>query len=86
MLVKESRVTLVIDVELDAKGLNCPLPLLKAKQALNGMEGGQVLRVEATDAGSVRDFKAFCEVAGHKLIASEEVDGTFVHTVKKGAL
>nr|WP_243647233.1 sulfurtransferase TusA family protein [Aestuariirhabdus litorea] len=78
--------TVAIDVELDAKGLSCPLPLLKAKQALNGMAAGQVLRVEATDAGSVRDFKAFCEVAGHELLASDEHEGVYVHIVQKGAL
>lgn len=62
------------DVQLDACGLNCPLPLLKAKLALNRLVSGQVLMVEATDAGSQRDFRAFVSLAGHGLLR-EEVDG-----------
>ncbi|WP_426416556.1 sulfurtransferase TusA family protein [Aestuariirhabdus sp. LZHN29] len=76
--------SVAIDVELDAKGLCCPLPLLKAKQALNTMSADQVLRVEATDAGSVRDFQAFCEVAGHRLLSTNEQEGIYVHVVQKG--
>ena len=71
-----------VDQELDLKGLNCPLPLLKAKQALNGMKSGEVLRVLATDPGSVRDFASFANISGHELLASEERDGVFIHTVK----
>lgn len=72
-----------IDVELDTKGLNCPLPLLKAKQTLNSMSSGQVLRVESTDVGSVKDFKAFCGVAGHTMISSEVEQSVYVHTLRK---
>ena len=60
--------------ELDARGLDCPMPLLKAKRALNAMASGQRLRVLATDSGSQRDFRVFAEQSGHSLLASE-VDG-----------
>lgn len=72
-----------IDVELDAKGLRCPLPLLKAKQALNAMSAGQCLRVEATDAGSVRDFRAFAELSGHELIQHPDVGGVYTYLIIK---
>ena len=71
-------------VELDATGLECPMPLLKAKRALNAMSSGQQLRVRATDKGSVRDFRVFSEQSGHELLSSEEVDGIFVHLLRKG--
>ena len=71
-----------VDQELDLKGLPCPLPLLKAKQALNKMSSGQTLRVFATDPGSVRDFASFAKISGHRLIASDEQDGVFIHTVR----
>ncbi|SHM09870.1 sulfurtransferase TusA family protein [Phytopseudomonas punonensis] len=60
--------------QLDACGLNCPLPLLKAKVALNALASGEVLKVSATDAGSQRDFRAFARLAGHELLR-EEVEG-----------
>ena len=66
--------TLAHDVELDATGLNCPLPLLKAKMALNKMSSGQTLKMIATDAGSQRDIRTFARLAGHQLLC-EEVDG-----------
>ncbi|PAU52939.1 MULTISPECIES: sulfurtransferase TusA family protein [Pseudomonas] len=62
------------DAELDASGLNCPLPLLKAKLELNRLPSGAVLKVTATDAGSQRDFRAFAKLAGHELLR-EEVEG-----------
>lgn len=62
------------DAELDASGLNCPLPLLKAKLELNRLPSGAVLKVTATDAGSQRDFRAFAKLAGHELL-HEEVEG-----------
>jgi tRNA 2-thiouridine synthesizing protein A len=76
------------DVELDAVGLTCPMPLLKAKRALNGMASGQVLRVVATDPGSVRDFEVFCRQSGTALLASERSAGDdgdehFVHLLRK---
>jgi TusA-related sulfurtransferase len=70
-------------IELDAKGLNCPMPLLKAKRALNAMEPGQQLRILATDQGSVRDFRVFAEQSGHLLLASEETDGVYMHLLQK---
>jgi len=71
-------------VELDATGLQCPMPLLKAKRALNGMAPGERLRVLATDRGSVRDFRVFAEQSGHRLLASEEAPGgIYVHLLEK---
>lgn len=63
----------VCDAELDASGLNCPLPLLKAKMELNRLASGAVLKVIATDAGSQRDFRTFARLSGHELL-HEEVD------------
>jgi tRNA 2-thiouridine synthesizing protein A len=62
------------DRELDARGLNCPLPILKTKKALADMQTGQVLRVMATDNGSVRDFQAFARQTGNELLAQEQDD------------
>ena len=73
-----------IDERLDACGLACPLPLLKAKQALNAMSAGQVLEVRATDAGSVRDFKAYAGLSAHELISTEEVDQVYIHILRRG--
>jgi len=69
--------------ELDVKGLNCPLPLLKAKQRLNTMAAGDKLKVWATDAGSVRDFRVFCELSGNVLLESAERDGLFIYLLQK---
>lgn len=73
-----------IDERLDACGLACPLPLLKAKQALNRLEPGQVLEVRATDAGSVRDFRAYADLSAHELISTEEVDHIYIHILRRG--
>lgn len=59
-------------MELDARGLNCPLPILRAKKALTGMQSGQVLRILATDPGAVKDFQAFAQQTGNELLASSE--------------
>jgi len=69
--------------ELDTCGLNCPLPLLKAKQALNAMTSGEQLRVHATDPGSQRDFRVFAEQSGHRLLESNEDNGIFVYLLQK---
>ena len=61
--------------ELDVRGLNCPLPILRAKKALSEMEEAQTLRVLATDPGSVRDFQAFCKQTGHELVSHTENPG-----------
>jgi len=60
------------DKELDARGLNCPLPILRCKKALAEIEGGQVLKAIATDPGSVKDFQAFCKQTGHEMLAIAE--------------
>ena len=72
------------DTELDATGLNCPLPILRAKKALNGMESGKVLRIIATDPGAVKDFEAFAKQTGNELMSSAEEDGKFTFLMKKG--
>ncbi|KPH00094.1 MULTISPECIES: sulfurtransferase TusA family protein [Pseudomonas] len=71
------------DVELDASGLNCPLPLLKAKMELNKLESGAVLKVIATDAGSQRDFRTFAKLAGHTLLREEDEAGVYRYWLKK---
>ena len=75
--------TAVECMEVDARGLDCPMPLLKAKRALNSMESGQRLRVLATDRGSQRDFRVFAEQSGHLLLASEEADGIYSYLLQK---
>jgi tRNA 2-thiouridine synthesizing protein A len=72
------------DDELDATGLNCPLPILRAKKALNGMETGKVLRIIATDPGSVKDFEAFAKQTGNELLSSTEENGKFMFLMRKG--
>ncbi|WP_143890730.1 sulfurtransferase TusA family protein [Tepidimonas alkaliphilus] len=72
-----------IDRELDARGLNCPLPILKAKKALAEMTSGQVLKVIATDAGSVRDFQAFARQTGNELLHQESVGGEHISILKR---
>jgi TusA-related sulfurtransferase len=69
--------------ELDTRGLNCPLPILKAKKALAEMNSGDVLRVVSTDPGSVRDFQAFARQTGNDLIAQSNQGGEFVHTLRR---
>lgn len=72
-----------VDRELDACGLSCPMPLLKAKQVLNTMKSGEVLMVRATDPGSMRDFASFAELAGHGLLFSNEQSGIFTFVLRK---
>lgn len=71
------------DQELDASGLNCPLPILRAKKALGTLDAGQVLRIVATDPGSVKDFEAFAKQTGNELLESGEEGGKFVFLIKK---
>ena len=71
------------DKELDAKGLNCPLPILRAKKALAEMGSGQVLRIMATDPGSVKDFAAFAKQTGNELLGSAEKDKEFEFFLKR---
>jgi tRNA 2-thiouridine synthesizing protein A len=68
---------------LDAKGLKCPLPVLRARKAMKQVPGGGVLEVEATDPSAVQDFQAFCETTGHALIESGEDDGVYRFRIRK---
>ncbi len=70
------------DKEVDARGLNCPLPILKAKKALGELATGQVLRVIATDPHSMRDFQAFARQTGHELLQQTEMGHEFIHMLK----
>ena len=72
-----------VDETLDACGLTCPLPLLKAKQRLNAMDSGLVLQVVCTDPGSVRDFEVFASQSGNELLRQEEADGQYSHWLRK---
>ena len=71
------------DRELDARGLNCPLPILKAKKALAEMSSGQTLKIIATDSGSVRDFQAFAKQTGNELVEQADQSGSFVFYMKR---
>jgi tRNA 2-thiouridine synthesizing protein A len=71
------------DKELDARGLNCPLPILRAKKALTDMQSGQVLKVLATDPGAVKDFQAFSRQTGHPLLSHGEADKQFTFFMQK---
>ena len=68
---------------LDTKGLNCPLPVLRAKKAIKDVPPGGILQVLATDPGAPKDFEAFCRATGNQLIESKEENGVFVLTIKK---
>lgn len=72
-----------IHKELDTRGLNCPLPILKAKKALNEMHSGELLKVVSTDAGSVRDFQAFARQTGNDLVDQQTVGGDFIHVLRR---
>jgi TusA-related sulfurtransferase len=72
-----------IDKEIDTRGLNCPLPILKAKKALAELASGQVLKVVSTDAGSLRDFQAFAKQTGNELLNQETVDADFIHVMRR---
>lgn len=68
---------------LDTKGLNCPLPVLRARKTLKELRPGDLLDIEATDPGAVRDFPAFCEATGHRLVTSDVRDGVYRFTIEK---
>jgi tRNA 2-thiouridine synthesizing protein A len=72
-----------IDKELDTRGLNCPLPILKAKKALTDMLSGQLLRVVSTDAGSLRDFQAFAKQTGNELVEQQTVGADYIHVMRR---
>ncbi len=68
---------------LDTKGLNCPLPILRAKKALNSLERGNTLEILSTDPGSVADFSAFCRTTGNELLEQNEADGIYTYLIRK---
>jgi tRNA 2-thiouridine synthesizing protein A len=72
-----------VQKEIDTRGLNCPLPILKAKKALAEMSSGQVLKVVATDPGSVRDFQAFARQTGNELLEQSSTDNEFAHYLRR---
>jgi TusA-related sulfurtransferase len=72
-----------IDKEVDARGMNCPLPILKAKKALSEMESGQLLKVVATDGGSMRDFQAFARQTGNELVEQQTQGVEFIHVLRR---
>jgi len=69
--------------ELDTRGLNCPLPILKAKKALSEMSSGELLRVVSTDPGSARDFQAFARQTGHELVEQQTQSDEFIHVLRR---
>ena len=74
---------IVAQKEIDTRGLNCPLPILRAKKALAEMTTGQILKVVATDPASNRDFQAFCKQTGNELLGQQTVGKEFIHFVKR---
>lgn len=71
------------DAELDTRGLSCPLPILRAKNMLSGMDSGQVLKIIATDRGSPNDFAEFCSKTGNLLLSSASQDGEFLFLIRR---
>ena len=69
--------------EIDTRGLNCPLPILKAKKALADMASGQLLKVLATDSGSLRDFQAFAKQTGNELVEQQTVGSEYIHVLRR---
>jgi tRNA 2-thiouridine synthesizing protein A len=74
---------MIAQKELDTRGLNCPLPILKAKKALADMRSGEVLKVLATDPGSMRDFQAFARQTGNELVEQESSNDEFIHFLRR---
>lgn len=73
-----------VDIEIDLSGLQCPMPLLKAKLALNGMESEQILKVVATDPGSEKDFHLFVDQSDHQILDFQKDDSAYSYWIKKG--
>ncbi len=71
------------DKQLDAKGLNCPLPILKAKKMLNAMEQNETLEILATDPGAIKDFEAFCRTTGNTLLESQSESGNYTFLIQR---
>jgi tRNA 2-thiouridine synthesizing protein A len=74
---------LTIAKEIDTRGLNCPLPILKAKKALTDMQSGQLLKVISTDGGSLRDFQAFAKQTGNELVEQQTVGDEYIHVLRR---
>jgi tRNA 2-thiouridine synthesizing protein A len=74
---------MTIDKEIDTRGLNCPLPILRAKKALTDMLTGQLLKVVATDPGSMRDFQAFARQTGNELVEQQQLGEEFIHVLRR---
>jgi TusA-related sulfurtransferase len=74
---------MLIDKEIDTRGLNCPLPILKAKKALAELQSGQVLKVVSTDAGSLRDFQAFAKQTGNELLEQQTQETDYIHVLRR---
>ena len=74
---------MTIDKEIDTRGLNCPLPILRAKKALTDMVTGQLLKVVATDPGSMRDFQAFARQTGNELVEQEQQADEYIHVLRR---
>ena len=72
-----------IHKEIDTRGLNCPLPILKAKKALADMESGELLKVLATDVGALRDFQAFAKQTGNELVEQQTVGEEYIHVLRR---
>ncbi len=79
----EQMATITVHKEIDTRGMNCPLPILKAKKALSDMSTGDVLKVVATDPGSMRDFQAFSRQTGNELLDQTSAGGEYVHYLKR---
>ncbi len=79
----DANTTTNYDINLDARGLDCPLPILRTKKSLNSMSSGQLLKVLATDPGSIRDFEAFSKQTGHILVESGDSNGEYVFVLRK---
>jgi tRNA 2-thiouridine synthesizing protein A len=69
--------------KLDARGLNCPLPILKTRKAINLIESGEILEVTSSDPGSVKDMSVFCEQTGHRLVSSNEANDSYIFLIEK---
>ncbi|HET9339937.1 MAG TPA: sulfurtransferase TusA family protein [Casimicrobiaceae bacterium] len=74
---------MTFDKEVDARGLNCPLPILRAKKALNDMQSGQILKIVATDPGAVKDFQAFCKQTGNELVSQSQAEREYSFYLKR---
>lgn len=68
---------------LDTRGLNCPLPILRTKKTIAGMQSGEILEITATDPGSVKDLDSFCSQTGHEMLSSQQGDGEFIFRIRK---